>query len=95
MATDPHATATARLRGLGQSLWLDNITRGLPTSWDTKDPNASDVLYLEAAPDTINTVPEDTLRAFADHDSCNKLMACLTSKRGALAQAGRSTGALS
>jgi transaldolase len=31
MATDTQATATARLHDLGQSLWLDNITRGLLT----------------------------------------------------------------
>lgn len=35
----------------------------------SKDPNASDTLYIEAlaAPDTINTMPEKTLQAFADH----------------------------
>ena len=38
-------------------------------STGTKDPAASDTLYLEAlaAPDTINTIPEKTLLAFADH----------------------------
>src|SRR5690606_16334395 len=38
-------------------------------STGTKDPNASDVLYVEAlaAPGTINTLPEKTLNAFADH----------------------------
>jgi transaldolase len=38
-------------------------------STGTKDPNASDVLYIEAfaAPDTINTMPDKTLLAFADH----------------------------
>lgn len=38
-------------------------------STGTKDPDASDGLYVEAlaAPDTINTVPEKTLLAFADH----------------------------
>jgi transaldolase len=43
--------------------------RLLWASTSTKDPTASDVLYVEAlaAPDTINTIPEDTLRAFADH----------------------------
>jgi transaldolase len=43
--------------------------RLLWASTSTKDPNASDVLYIEAlaAPDTINTIPDDTLRAFADH----------------------------
>ena len=32
MATDIKANATTRLHNLGQSLWLDNITRGLLTS---------------------------------------------------------------
>ncbi len=131
--------ATQQLHDLGQSLWLDNITRGLLTSgtlgryigelsvtgltsnptifdhairngdfyddairrkalagkremlastrWQkladagarpqrllwastgTKDPDASDTLYIEAlaAPDTINTMPENTLLAFAEH----------------------------
>jgi len=38
-------------------------------STGTKDPAAADTLYLDAlaAPDTINTVPEATLKAFADH----------------------------
>jgi transaldolase len=43
--------------------------RLLFASTGTKDPNASDVLYIEAfaAPDTINTMPDKTLVAFADH----------------------------
>ncbi len=38
-------------------------------STGTKDPDASETLYIEAlaAPDTINTMPEKTLLAFADH----------------------------
>lgn len=38
-------------------------------STGTKDPEASDTLYIEAlaAPDTINTVPEKTLQAYAAH----------------------------
>jgi transaldolase len=38
-------------------------------STTTKDPSASDTLYVEAlaAPDTIDTMPEKTLHAFADH----------------------------
>jgi transaldolase len=38
-------------------------------STGTKDPAALDVMYIEAlaAPDTINTIPEKTLLAFADH----------------------------
>jgi transaldolase len=43
--------------------------RLLWASTGTKDPNASDVLYIEglAAPFTVNTMPEKTLAAFADH----------------------------
>jgi len=43
--------------------------RLLFASTGTKDPNASDVLYIEAlaAPDTIDTMPDKTLLAFADH----------------------------
>jgi transaldolase len=43
--------------------------RLLWASTGTKDPDASDTLYVEAlaAPDTINTLPEKTLLAFADH----------------------------
>jgi transaldolase len=43
--------------------------RLLWASTGTKDPDASDVLYIEgfAAPFTVNTMPEPTLKAFADH----------------------------
>jgi transaldolase len=43
--------------------------RLLWASTGTKDPAAADTLYVEAlaAPDTINTLPEKTLLAFADH----------------------------
>lgn len=43
--------------------------RLLFASTGTKDPKASDTLYVEAlvAPLTVNTVPESTLKAFADH----------------------------
>jgi transaldolase len=43
--------------------------RLLWASTGTKDPAAPDTLYVEAlaAPDTINTIPEKTLLAFADH----------------------------
>jgi transaldolase len=45
------------------------VQRLLFASTGTKDPEASDTLYIEAfaAPDTINTMPEKTLLAFADH----------------------------
>src|SRR6202008_4584894 len=43
--------------------------RLLFASTGTKDPKASDVLYIPAlaAPNTINTMPEKTLLAFGDH----------------------------
>jgi transaldolase len=45
------------------------LQRLLFASTGTKDPDASDTLYIDAfaAPDTINTMPEKTLEAFADH----------------------------
>ncbi|MRX08515.1 transaldolase [Pseudoduganella sp. FT25W] len=50
--------------------------RLLWASTGTKDPAASDVLYVESltAPHTINTVPEKTLLAFADHGVVNGSM---------------------
>ena len=50
--------------------------RLLWASTGTKDPKASDVLYIEAlaAPSTINTMPVDTLLAFADHGKVNDVL---------------------
>lgn len=51
--------------------------RLLWASTGTKDPNASDTLYVEAlaAPDTIDTMPEKTLHALADHGQLHGAMA--------------------
>jgi transaldolase len=51
--------------------------RLLWASTGTKDPAASETLYVEAlaAPDTIDTMPEKTLKAFADHGSLGGPMA--------------------
>jgi transaldolase len=62
--------------------WLRLLNEGarpqrlLWASTGTKDPKASDVLYLQAlaAPFTIATVPEATLRAFADHGRVSDLL---------------------
>jgi transaldolase len=45
------------------------VQRPLWASTGTKDPAYSDVLYVEEliAPEVVNTMPEATLRAFADH----------------------------
>src|SRR5207237_569363 len=46
-------------------------------STGTKDPKASDTLYVEAlaAPDTIDTMPDKTLHAFAEHGQIKGVMA--------------------
>jgi len=50
--------------------------RVLWASTSTKDPTFPDTYYLGklAAPDTINTVPEKTLLAFADHGEVGELL---------------------
>lgn len=50
--------------------------RLLWASTGTKDPAAPDTLYLQAlaAPDTINTIPEKTLQAFADHGKADAIL---------------------
>ena len=50
--------------------------RPLWASTGTKDPSYSDVLYVERliAPGVINTMPLETLRAFADHGAVEKTL---------------------
>jgi transaldolase len=50
--------------------------RLLWASTGTKDPHASDVLYVRslAAPFTINTIPEATLKALADHGEIGPML---------------------
>jgi transaldolase len=50
--------------------------RLLWASTGTKDPDASDTLYIEAfaSPFTVNTMPDKTLEAFADHGELGDLM---------------------
>jgi transaldolase len=57
----PRGQAIVKAGGRPQRLLL--------ASTGTKDPKASDTLYIEAlaAPQTVNTMPEPTLLAFADH----------------------------
>ena len=67
---------------LASPRWLKLAAAGarpqrlLWASTGTKDPAAPDVLYVEAlaAPDTINTLPEKTLLAFADHGKLGKVL---------------------
>ncbi len=53
------------------------VQRLLFASTGTKDPKASDVLYVEAlaAPLTIDTMPEATLKALADHGAIDGVIA--------------------
>ena len=68
---------------LASPRWHDLAAAGarpqrlLWASTGVKDAHASDTLYMDAlvAPDTIDTVPEKTLRAFADHGSVAGVMA--------------------
>jgi transaldolase/fructose-6-phosphate aldolase-like protein len=65
--------------------------RTLWASTGTKDPGYSDVLYVEQliAPGVINTMPEKTLRAFADHGNVERALDTgLTESRRVLAAAG-------
>jgi transaldolase len=50
--------------------------RLLWASTGTKDPKASDVLYVRAlaAPFTVNTMPENTLKAFGDHGKVSDVL---------------------
>jgi transaldolase len=50
--------------------------RLLWASTGTKDPAASDILYIKAlaAPFTVNTMPEGTVRAFADHGDIGDIL---------------------
>jgi len=50
--------------------------RLLWASTGTKDPKASDILYIRAlaAPFTVNTMPEGTLKALADHGDLGEIM---------------------
>jgi transaldolase len=53
-----------------------NPQRLLWASTGTKDPKASDTLYINAfaSPLTVNTMPEGTLNAFADHGAVTGIM---------------------
>lgn len=74
--------------------------RLLWASTGTKDPEASDILYIEAlaAPDTVNTMPEKTLHAFAEHGDVDGVLAAdggdAAEVLAAFARAGIDTGAL-
>jgi transaldolase len=67
---------------LASDRWLRLLNRGarsqrlLWASTGTKDPQASDVLYVKslAAPHSVNTMPEKTLLALADHGDIGAML---------------------
>jgi len=67
---------------LSSDRWLRLLNLGarsqrlLWASTGTKDPKASDVLYVKslAAPHTVNTMPENTLQALADHGDLGAML---------------------
>ena len=67
---------------LASSRWQRAFNSGarpqrlLWASTGTKDPQASDVLYIKtlAAPFTVNTMPEGTLKALADHGAIDTIL---------------------
>jgi transaldolase len=67
---------------LASDRWLRLVNFGarsqrlLWASTGTKDPKASDVLYVKslAAPHTVNTMPENTLLALADHGEVGPML---------------------
>jgi transaldolase len=67
---------------LGSPRWQRVFNAGarpqrlLWASTGTKDPKASDVLYIKAlaAPFTVNTMPEGTLKALADHGELSTIL---------------------
>ena len=68
---------------LGSARWQRAANAGaraqrlLWASTGTKDPKASDILYVKAfaAPFTVNTMPEGTLKAFGEHGEVGDIMA--------------------
>jgi transaldolase len=72
--------AYRELVGSARSLRIYNAggrpQRLLWASTGTKDPAASDILYIKAlaAPLTVNTMPENTVKAFADHGDVDDIL---------------------
>ena len=82
-ASRSRSAPTRRYRELlGSARWQRIYNAGarpqrlLWASTGTKDPEASDVLYVKAlaAPFTVNTMPEGTLKAFADHGEVGEML---------------------
>jgi len=93
-------TWQASLQLRASSRWQRLAQAGAPwqrvlwASTGTKDPQARDTLYVDAlaAPDTVNTLPEKTLLAFADHGRPVQAMAGDAERTQALLERFRSAG---
>jgi transaldolase len=70
--------------------------RLLFASTGTKDPKAPDTLYIHAlaAPFTVNTLPEGTLKALADHGTIGEILPTHAGNLERFAKAGIDTDAL-
>jgi transaldolase len=68
--------------------------RCLWASTSTTNPAYSDVLYVDEliGPDTVNTLPEDTLHAFADHGTPASTLATGIAEAAALRDQLRDAG---
>jgi transaldolase len=68
--------------------------RPLWASTGTKEPAYSDVLYVEEliAPDVVNTMPEATLRAFADHGDATPSLSESTTQAEEILRAAQHAG---
>jgi transaldolase len=80
VAKRAYAAYRALLRSARAQRLLNSGARPQRLLWastGTKDPEASDLLYVEglAAPFTVNTMPERTLEALADHGQIGGLLA--------------------
>ena len=80
--------------------WLRLMNEGarpqrlLFASTGTKDPEASDTLYVSGlvAPYTVDTTPEPTLHAFADHGKVDRVLAADPAEADALLAAFAAAG---
>src|SRR5664279_1795216 len=94
-----HRTYGAYRALLESDRWQRLLNKGarpqrlLWASTGTKDKKASDVLYIEAlaAPLTVNTMPEETLLAFADHGKFSGTIAAGTAAKTGNSVAGPSS----
>ncbi len=84
---------------LGDARWIALRAAGarpqrpLWASTGTKDPAYSDVLYVEGliTPGAVNTMPEATLRAFADHGDVGRGVS-IAGAEGAVLRRARAAG---